>query len=350
MAVTESFETWPREGWSSWLNEPIVPSGHDITQINLIERVTVTRPGESVEETHQERLHSSSEEERRKRQRRHRRSSSEGKDRSYNRHSTGRMRDFDPSAERRESRRRSQERITTHTSSAHSNGIGHADESHKRRHRSSSGDRNKPLPPLPTHGDRHTTGRIMSDRHQTSSEEWHKSRSLPGKRPTSTVGTSMHGQIFLQDGTAAPDFDMSKKSDTLDVNDNGTRKSGQDTFTFASMHETHNGDIFEQEKKPLDSRRSSEGSDIFKPSPGCTAVPSSLIYAIAVTLACFWCFPVGVYAIHRALQVRPRRKAGDIAGAMKASKSAGFWATITLIWGALLVGAVILLLVLFANP
>ncbi len=234
MAVTElssSNITWPREGWSSWLNEPIVPADHAITQINLIERVTVSRPGEDDKETtYHERRHSSSSDDRHKRRQRHRRSSSE-------RHTTGRIREFDPSPERRKSRRYHEERIST----SHTDG-SYDGERQNSRYRSSSGDRNKPLPPIPPHGDRHTTGRISTHR-QTSSEEW-KTRSLSAgerrkhddevkssmKATTNSVGTSMHGQIFLQDGTPAPDFDSSRLSGAFDVNSNGIIRSGQDTL------------------------------------------------------------------------------------------------------------------------
>ena len=48
-------------------------------------------------------------------------------------------------------------------------------------------------------------------------------------------------------------------------------------------------------------------------------------------------------------QIQPLRRRGDMSGAMKASKAAGFWATVALIWGALVFGTLILLVWLFSG-
>ena len=202
--TTIPVKTWPRDSdWSSWLKGPVVPPDHEITQINLIERVTVTTPDgeETTEETH--------------RSNRGHQSSFESRDLSE-RHTTGRLKGPERHRSSSGERRRANGNIIESRISSEET------LKERRHHRSSiSGDRNKPLPPLPH--ERHTTGRITSHR-QT---EEHHTRSLDSRRhqrsgKMKSRGTSMHGQIFLQDGTPAPDSTtLIKQYEAVDLNDNG---------------------------------------------------------------------------------------------------------------------------------
>jgi interferon-induced transmembrane protein/zinc ribbon protein len=57
-------------------------------------------------------------------------------------------------------------------------------------------------------------------------------------------------------------------------------------------------------------------------------IPNYLVFAIITTL-CFGCLPFGVVAIVYAAQVNGKVAAGDLAGAMQASKSAKMWCWIS---------------------
>lgn len=67
-------------------------------------------------------------------------------------------------------------------------------------------------------------------------------------------------------------------------------------------------------------------------------VPTHLVWAILSTLFCCW--PLGVVAIVHACRVDRYRAAGDLAGALDASRKAGLWA----LWSAL---SVVIILVAF---
>jgi Interferon-induced transmembrane protein len=56
-------------------------------------------------------------------------------------------------------------------------------------------------------------------------------------------------------------------------------------------------------------------------------IPNYLVFAILTTLFC--CLPAGVVSIVYAAQVNGKVAAGDIAGAMAASKNAKMWAMIS---------------------
>src|SRR5688572_7554755 len=55
-------------------------------------------------------------------------------------------------------------------------------------------------------------------------------------------------------------------------------------------------------------------------------IPNYLVFAILTTIFC--CLPAGVVSIVYAAQVNGKVQAGDIAGAMEASKNAKLWAMI----------------------
>jgi hypothetical protein len=66
------------------------------------------------------------------------------------------------------------------------------------------------------------------------------------------------------------------------------------------------------------------------PPPPNTApanIPNYLVFAILTTIFC--CLPAGVVSIVYAAQVNGKIQAGDIAGAMEASKNAKLWAMIS---------------------
>lgn len=66
------------------------------------------------------------------------------------------------------------------------------------------------------------------------------------------------------------------------------------------------------------------------PPPPSTApvnIPNYLVFAILTTVFC--CLPAGVVSIVYAAQVNGKIAAGDIAGAMAASKNAKLWAMIS---------------------
>lgn len=66
------------------------------------------------------------------------------------------------------------------------------------------------------------------------------------------------------------------------------------------------------------------------PPPPNTApanIPNYLVFAILTTVFC--CLPAGVVSIVYAAQVNGKIQAGDIAGAMAASKNAKLWAMIS---------------------
>lgn len=79
------------------------------------------------------------------------------------------------------------------------------------------------------------------------------------------------------------------------------------------------------------------------PPPSATPanIPNYLVFAILTTLFC--CLPAGVVSIVYAAQVNGKVAAGDIAGAMAASKNAKLWAMISAGVGA----AVIVLYLIF---
>ncbi|MBP5233663.1 MAG: CD225/dispanin family protein [Planctomycetes bacterium] len=62
-----------------------------------------------------------------------------------------------------------------------------------------------------------------------------------------------------------------------------------------------------------------------------TAIPNHLVGAILATIFC--CMPFGVPAIVYAAQVNSRIAAGDLEGAMKASKNAKMWMLISVSLG-----------------
>jgi hypothetical protein len=64
-------------------------------------------------------------------------------------------------------------------------------------------------------------------------------------------------------------------------------------------------------------------------------VPNYLVPAILVTLCCCWPLPLGIVAIVYAAQVNSKLNAGDIAGAMAASRNARLWILIALVVGIL---------------
>jgi hypothetical protein len=61
------------------------------------------------------------------------------------------------------------------------------------------------------------------------------------------------------------------------------------------------------------------------------AVPNYLVPSILVTLCC--CLPFGIVAIVYAAQVNSKLAAGDVAGAMAASRSAKMWCIIAALTG-----------------
>lgn len=65
-------------------------------------------------------------------------------------------------------------------------------------------------------------------------------------------------------------------------------------------------------------------------APG-TSVPNYLVPAILVTLCC--CLPFGIVAIVYAAQVNSKLAAGDVGGAMQASRNARMWCLIAAITG-----------------
>ena len=60
-------------------------------------------------------------------------------------------------------------------------------------------------------------------------------------------------------------------------------------------------------------------------------IPNYLVHSIFVTFCC--CLPVGIVAVVYAAQVNSKLAAGDVTGAMAASRSAKMWALIGLILG-----------------
>jgi hypothetical protein len=64
-------------------------------------------------------------------------------------------------------------------------------------------------------------------------------------------------------------------------------------------------------------------------------VPNYLVPAILVTLCCCWPLPLGIVAIVYAAQVNSKLNAGDIAGALAASRNARLWILIALVVGIL---------------
>lgn len=64
------------------------------------------------------------------------------------------------------------------------------------------------------------------------------------------------------------------------------------------------------------------------------AVPNYLVWAILVTLFCF--LPTGIVAIVFASQVSSKLAAGDVTGAMEASRKAKMWTIISVVVGVVL--------------
>ncbi len=62
-----------------------------------------------------------------------------------------------------------------------------------------------------------------------------------------------------------------------------------------------------------------------------TAIPNHLVGAILATILC--CVPFGIPAIVYASQVNSRIAAGDLEGAMRASKNANTWIIVSVIAG-----------------
>lgn len=61
-------------------------------------------------------------------------------------------------------------------------------------------------------------------------------------------------------------------------------------------------------------------------------IPNYLIQSVLVTLCC--CLPFGIVAIVYSAQVNPKLAAGDMAGALEASRKAKMWAWISFGFGA----------------
>jgi hypothetical protein len=67
-------------------------------------------------------------------------------------------------------------------------------------------------------------------------------------------------------------------------------------------------------------------------------IPNYLVQAILVTLCC--CLPLGIVSIIYATQVNTKRDAGDINGALEASKNAKKWAIIGVVAGVIWIGVI----------
>lgn len=67
------------------------------------------------------------------------------------------------------------------------------------------------------------------------------------------------------------------------------------------------------------------------PVPTGPAVPNYLVQSILVTLCC--CLPLGIVALVFSTQVNSKLAAGDVAGAMAASKNAKMWCLIAVALG-----------------
>jgi hypothetical protein len=80
------------------------------------------------------------------------------------------------------------------------------------------------------------------------------------------------------------------------------------------------------------------------PAGGAANIPNYLIPAILATLFC--CLPIGVVSIIFATQVNSKQAAGDVAGAMEASKKAKMFLFIAVGGGILVYLAVIVMWVL----
>lgn len=73
-------------------------------------------------------------------------------------------------------------------------------------------------------------------------------------------------------------------------------------------------------------------------------IPNYLVQSILVTLFC--CLPAGIVAIVYAAQVNSKQQAGDITGAMQASKNARTWSFVSLGAGLVVILGYIVLVVL----
>ena len=84
----------------------------------------------------------------------------------------------------------------------------------------------------------------------------------------------------------------------------------------------------------------SPGRGMASPYAGASAarVPNYLVWAILVTLFCF--LPTGIAAIVYSSQVGSKLAAGDVAGAMDASRKAKMWTIISVVAG-IVVGIVV---------
>lgn len=80
-----------------------------------------------------------------------------------------------------------------------------------------------------------------------------------------------------------------------------------------------------------DSARAPSGSMPPPPVPTTTNIPNYLPQAILTTLCC--CLPAGIVSIVFAAQVNGKIEAGNISGAMAASKNAKTWAWVSFALG-----------------
>ena len=76
-------------------------------------------------------------------------------------------------------------------------------------------------------------------------------------------------------------------------------------------------------------------------------IPNYLVFAILTTVFC--CLPAGVVSIVYAAQVNGKVQAGDIAGAMEASKNAKLWAMISAGVGVAVIALYIIFIVIMGG-
>ena len=76
-------------------------------------------------------------------------------------------------------------------------------------------------------------------------------------------------------------------------------------------------------------------------------IPNYLVFAILTTVFC--CLPAGVVSIVYAAQVNGKVQAGDIAGAMEASKNAKLWAMISAGVGVAVIGLYFIFIVIMGG-
>ena len=83
------------------------------------------------------------------------------------------------------------------------------------------------------------------------------------------------------------------------------------------------------------------------PSAAPANIPNYLVFAILTTVFC--CLPAGVVSIVYAAQVNSKVAAGDIAGAMSASKNAKMWAMISAGVGVVVIVLYIIFMVIMGG-